>query len=384
MRNLGKVYNSLFTAAVHISPLVLRKYSFHTDHLPEINEPFLMLANHTTELDFLMASCAAGVPMRFVLGEHLLRGHLGSLLQRIANPIAVPKGASSVPAVKEILHRLRQGDNILLFPEGSRSFHGETVPQNSSLGKLVKLSGAALVTYRIQGGYFVAPRWASYTRVGPMEGHVVHVYSSEKLGSMTASEIADNINSDLHENAYDTQQLRAHRYKGKALAEGLENYLIICPHCGGYDSLVSEGDRFHCKLCGLQGVYDEYGFLQGRDLDYHSVYDWGKWIEKRFDTDVSRRNADELLFTENDIRLYRIDAVVHNIQSYKTASLKIFRNRFEIGDYSLTRKTISEMAMLYYGKSLLLKSKEGYVGMTGPTVHGWKTDRLYRLEKAGS
>ncbi len=375
-------YKIIFYILLLFIPLLLKKYRFRTDRLEKTEEPFLMLANHTTESDFLMASYAAGRPVRFVCGEHLFRGRFGTIMQWLADPIALPKGASAVSAVKEILRRIKQGENILLFPEGNRSFNGETTPAKPALGKLIKRSGAALVTYRIQGGYFVAPRWAYRFRKGPVEGHIVHTYSASELRNMSADEITESINRDLYENAYATQEINPRRYKGKALAEGLENYLLICPNCGAYDSMETSGNCFRCRHCSMEGVYDEQGFLQGKDLHYHTVYDWGKWIEQRFDQEQKKREKGELLFTEADICLSAIDPINHCSQERMTGSLKIYRNRFEIGEHSFLFAEITDMAMLYFGKSLLFTCGKDYYSMTGPVFHAWKADRLFRLFKA--
>ena len=378
-----KRYETLFRSALPVFRLLLKKYRFQTDHLPVMDEPFLMLANHATESDHFMAACAARQPMTFVCGEHLLRGKYGRLLKSIANPIPVPKGASAIRSVREILRRLRHGENVMLFPEGSRSFHGETIPMQSSLGKLVKTSRAALVTYRIQGGYFVAPRWAYHFRRGPMEGHVVGVYSSEQLKTMSAAEITEAVNRDLYENAYETQRRRRARYRGRGLAEGLENYLICCPRCGGYDTMESEDNRFRCRSCGLEGLHDEYGFLQGDGLPFRTVYDWGKWIESKFDSDMAARGAGERLFTDTPVRLYEIDADDHSTFDRTVGNLKLYHDRMEIGAFVFPFSEILEMSMLYFGKSLLFTCNGNYYGMTGPVFHAWKADRLYRLYQKG-
>ena len=378
-----KRYAVIFRSLLPVFSVLLRKYRFRTDHVQQMDEPFLMLANHATEVHHYMAACAAQTPMTFVCGEHLLRGKHGKLLKNIADPIPVPKGASAVLAVKEILRRLRRGENVMLFPEGSRSFHGETLPMTNAIGKLVKMGRAALVTYRIQGGYFVAPRWAYHFRKGPMEGHVVNVYSSEQLKGMTAEEITEAINRDLYENAYETQRRHPQRYLGKGLAEGLENYLVCCPRCGGYDTLESEDNRFRCRKCGLEGVHDEYGMLLGENLPFRTVYDWGKWIETRFDADMAERMAGELLFTDSPVRLYEIDAKDHSTLDRTVGNLKLYHDRMEIGAFVFPFAKITEMSMLYFGKSLLFTCSGAYYGMTGPVFHAWKADRLYRLYQKG-
>ena len=78
-----KRYAVIFRSLLPVFSVLLRKYRFRTDRVPQMNEPFLMLANHATESDHFMAACAAQTPMTFVCGEHLLRGKHGKQLKNI-------------------------------------------------------------------------------------------------------------------------------------------------------------------------------------------------------------------------------------------------------------------------------------------------------------
>ncbi len=144
------------------------------------------MANHCTEVDMIMLVKAIKPHQYFVCGEHLLRSKFGPKLKLLYNPIPEFKGASATKTVSEIIRRIRAGCNIMIFPEGSRSFNGETLKQPVATGKLVKLAKSGLITYRITGGYFVAPRWAYNFRTGPLEGKIVHRYTPEEIAAMSA------------------------------------------------------------------------------------------------------------------------------------------------------------------------------------------------------
>ena len=356
--------------------LVLHKYHFKTDKMKDIGENYIILANHTTEVDMVMVAAAFPQHMYFVCGEHLLRTKFGKALQKYFDPIPAPRGASHAKAVMEIMRRLKNGNNIMLFPEGCRSFNGETIPVTRATGKLVKRAGCALVTYRTSGGYFVAPRWAHHFRKGHMEGRIAGVYSSAELKEMTPQQITDIINRDLHENAYEVQRANPLPYTGEDLADGLENYLLICPKCGRYDTLKTEHNRFSCS-CGLSGTIDEYGFLQGDDLPYDTVYDWGEWMKTRFDTDTADKPDDELLFTETETRLYEISAADHTNTDLAVGDVEIYRNKIVAGGREFAYSDISELSLLYYGRSVLFTHSSGYFGITGEHFHAWKIERLW-------
>ena len=113
--------------------------------------------------------------------------------------------------IKEIMKHIKAGYNVCLYPEGRHSYNGITMKQDDSIGKLVRISGAALVTYKIEGGYFLKPRWSRFKRTGPISGHVTGVYSSEELKNKTPKEITEIINKGIYEDAYLTQE----KYKYK-------------------------------------------------------------------------------------------------------------------------------------------------------------------------
>ncbi len=378
---LNKLIYSIARAAVR--PFMSSKYRFKTDMVPVMDEPYIMLANHTTEDDMFFTAIASSKHMNFVAGEHLLRNkNYGWLLRTLINPIPLPKGGSPLTAVKEIFKRAGAGDNICMFPEGKRSFHGETIPSPASLGKLIKGTGCALVTYRIRGGYFTYPRWAPrHHRKGHVEGKVMGVYSSSQLSEMTPQQITDIINRDIYENAYETQRKMMWPYIGENKAKGMEHILFMCPCCGGMDTIKTEGDNFSCS-CGMHGTYDDYGFLKSDELPFDDVLSWMRWIEPRFDEIVSLHADDELFYTEDSIRLYKMLDNYEN-EDITNGSLKVYTGKMIINDnpdHTFPFKEIQALSILF-GNILLFTHKGVYYGITGDEFKAWKCARLWHLVK---
>ena len=373
-------------ARFFVKPYVRRKYQFTTEKLPSVGEPFILLSNHTTEDDMLFTALASRQPMSFVCGEHLLRNRLyGKLLRSLVNPIPLPKGGESFGAVREILKRLKAGENVCMFPEGKRSYHGETIPCAVATGKLVKKAGCALVTYRIRGGYFTYPRWARrHHRKGRVTGEVVGIYSSEQLSGLSAREITDIINRDTYENAYDTQRENRWLYTGENRAEGLEHILFLCPRCHGMDTIRTEGDAFRCTGCDLHGVYTDRGFLEGPELPFDNVLSWMRWMEPVFDDFVRGQEPGSLLFTEPEVLLYRQREDYKN-EDIARAELRIYGDKMVLGNLESSAEfrefrfeDISALSVLY-GNIVLFTHRGVYYGLTGESLHAWKCARLWHL-----
>ncbi len=376
-------YKFIYKTVGSLAPLILRKYGFKTDRISKKDEPYIVVANHLTEVDMIMLSGAFSEHMYYVGGEHLLRTKAGPKLKWAQDPIFTFKGAPSVDTMLEVIRRLRAGHNVMIFPEGSRSFNGETIKLDSGIAKLVKTAKCALVTYHIEGGYFVAPRWAYTTRTGPIKGHIVNIYSSDEIKSMSTGELTGCINRDIYENAYETQRKNMYAYKGKRLAEGLENYLVKCSCCGAFDSMVTEDDRFRCTECGQSGRYTPEGFLEGEGLRFDSVYDWGVWSEHETCEYIKDFEGDGPVFRDDDTVLYEVLSD-HRRIDLESGELLGYKDRLEINDEVFRFEDMSGMDMLYFGKTLVFSYKKRHMAVTGEHFHAIKYQKLfdtYRTKK---
>lgn len=373
-------YRFIYKTVGGMAPLILRKYSFKTQRISKKDEPYIVVANHLTEVDMIMVAGAFSEHMYFVAGEHLLRTKAGPKMKWAQDPIFTYKGAPSIDTMREVIRKIKDGHNVMIFPEGSRSFNGETMKLDSGIAKLVKMAGCALATYHIEGGFFVAPRWAYTVRTGPMRGDIVNIYSSEEISRMSKEELTDCINRDIYENAYETQRLKMDTYKGERLAEGLENYLVKCSRCGAFDSMVTEDDRFRCTECGQSGRYDSRGFLKGEGLRFDSVYDWGIWSEDETCEHIKAFEGSGPVFTDTDTVLYEVLAD-HSRVDINSGSLRGYKDRLVIGEEEFGLKDINGMDMLYFGKTLVFSYKKRHLAITGEHFHAIKYQKLYDVFK---
>ena len=255
-------------------PWLKRKFNY-TPELCHAEGTFLVLANHNTDWDPLLLALAFPRYMSFVASEHIFRwGFAAKLIIFFMNPIARLKGTTASDTALTMLRRLKKGISVAMFAEGNRSFNGLTGDILPSTGKFARASGAGLVTYRFDGGYFTSPRWCgSALRRGKLTGRVVNVYTREQLKAMSAEEVNEAIRRDLFVNAYEVQRKEMVRFKGKNLAEHLETVICRCPSCGRLDTLHSAGDTLSCD-CGFSVRYNEYGFVEGDGAPFDNRTDW--------------------------------------------------------------------------------------------------------------
>ena len=253
------------------------KFGYTFQVAKQLPDTYIVLSNHTTDYDPLFVASSFPQQMYFVGSEHISRWKwLYTLLTYAFEPIMRPKGTVGVTTTMEVLRKVRGGANVCIFAEGSRCWDGITGPILPSTGKTIKSAKCGLVTYKIVGGYFASPRWSlKNTRRGYVHGAPVNVYTPERLAAMTVDEINTAIIRDLYEDAYARQLESPRAYRGRGLAEQMENFLFICPQCGQVDTIRSHGDTVECTACGLMFRYDEYGMLQG--VPFRTVRDLAAW-----------------------------------------------------------------------------------------------------------
>ena len=274
---------------------------------PEV--PSLIIANHNSNLDPPLVGLAFSKQMYYIASEHSLRdGFSSRLLKFLFDPIAINKTRADVSSIKEMIRRLKAGANVCLFAEGDRSFTGATAPVPPSTAKLAKISGADLITFRIEGGYFTTPRWAAKKRRGRMTGRFVNRYTAADLKKMTEEQILEAIDRDIYEDAYERQKVRLDRFRGKNLAESIETALYLCPGCRRIGTIRSEGERFFCE-CGLSGVYTETGFLEGESLPFSAITDWGRWQDGELAAIIEKNRGGPICSDEGQ-QLFKVRAAV--------------------------------------------------------------------------
>ena len=326
-----------------VSAWLRRKFNFDPE-ICTVKGPFLVLCNHNIDWDPLLLACAFPDYMSFVASEHIFRwGLKGKLIRYLMNPIARLKGTTAGDTAMTILRRLRKGVSVAMFAEGNRSFNGLTNEILPATGKLARSSGAALVTYRMDGGYFTSPRWSDSLRRGKLTGRVVNVYTPEELKAMRPDEVNAAIRRDLFVDAYAVQRKEMVPFRGKRLAEHLETVLCRCPRCGAIGTLRSEDDMLRCA-CGFAVRYNEFGFLEGGDAPFDNITEWDAAQTEQLCALADA--ADGPIFSDDGMVLKEIFPDSHTDMLLGSGSITLYADRLECCGQSFPLDEISGFSLV--------------------------------------
>ena len=356
------------------TPILKTLYNYSFEVYKDLKGPYLVLANHNTDLDPGLVAASFPQQMYFVASEHVYRaGFASKVLRYLFEPIAKRKGTSDTVTVMKSIRALREGKNVCLFPEGQKSFNGRTGEIHLATGKLVKASKASLITYKLEGGYFTTPRWGYGIRKGKMHGSIVNIYDPETLEKLSAEEITDIIIKDLYEDAYEKQKENPIAYKGKNLAKGLEHSISVCQSCKKLDTLSSIKNKVFCNECGFSTTLDKYGYFD-ENSKFKTVAQWDDFQQeelKKFVED-KKSGVSTFLFENTDSTLKSVKAE-HQEENLGTGTFSMFTDKFIFRvegkeDLELLHQDIVDISM--YGKQGLVFSdnKGNYYDLTSDKI----------------
>lgn len=151
--------------------------------------PVLLASNHCSHLDPPLIALSVFRRLTFLAKEELFSVPvLGSLILSFgAHPVARRQG--DVKAIRTALRLLKEGDVLLIFPEGTRSEDGHLQIFENGLAWLSLRAGVPVVPMHITGTYEAYPKGARFPR--PAKVHV-------RLGAPIYPETGRNENNSVN------------------------------------------------------------------------------------------------------------------------------------------------------------------------------------------
>jgi 1-acyl-sn-glycerol-3-phosphate acyltransferase len=119
--------------------------------------PVVLLATHQSYLDPLLIGCFMPRPIGYLARDTLFTGILGWLI-RAYDAIPIDREGGGLAGIRATLKRIKQGDAVLLFPEGTRSEDGQLQPLKPGFIALVRRGKASIVPLGIAGTFEAWPR----------------------------------------------------------------------------------------------------------------------------------------------------------------------------------------------------------------------------------
>lgn len=137
-----------------------------------LNEGSVIIAsNHESFLDPPLVGIAYDKAVYYLARKTLFRGPCAWLYPRW-NAVPVDQEKPDMNSLKNIIKLLRSGEQVVLFPEGQRTFDGTLGEGQAGVGLIAAKSKAMIQPIRIVGARQALPRGSGRLKFHPITIHV--------------------------------------------------------------------------------------------------------------------------------------------------------------------------------------------------------------------
>ena len=240
----------------------------------------LVLAQHRSRVDYIYVyaglkhsryNAMCGYQNVFQPIIYTLFKHLGVIAKMLYQPDA--------HATLQLMRAAKQGNSLLVFPEGIQSTSGSTHPINPATIKLLEKLKMPVALVTLKGAYFTRPRYTSDTKAGKITVHFSKLFDTEDFQNYTKEELYSRLLKAFTYNEFAEHADEPIAFRGKKPnIDGLDNIIYKCPQCHKEHQLWIEGDTMRCS-CGFAVRMDEYYRLLpvSGELPFQNHDQWYKW-----------------------------------------------------------------------------------------------------------
>jgi 1-acyl-sn-glycerol-3-phosphate acyltransferase len=123
---------------------------YNPERVP-LEGPVILASNHASYIDPPLVGAGPPRQINFLARDNIFHVPILAAILRSWEVVPVDRDGGTGRGLKMILGRLERGGAIILFPEGTRSRHGELNPARSGIGLTVIKSTAPVVPCRVFG-----------------------------------------------------------------------------------------------------------------------------------------------------------------------------------------------------------------------------------------
>lgn len=186
------LYNAIKIFAGFVLLFVFRIKRNGIENIPK--EGGVIIAyNHRSNWDPVIASITCTRQLRFMAKEELFKNPVFGALIKKLGAFPVRRGKGDIGAMKSSLKILKNGEVMLMFPEGHRIKDGRKVKAKPGVAAIAQMAHVNVVPACISGKY----SWMSKITVTYGKPVSLEEYYGQKLDGEKLQEIADGILDEI-------------------------------------------------------------------------------------------------------------------------------------------------------------------------------------------
>jgi 1-acyl-sn-glycerol-3-phosphate acyltransferase len=178
------VYNIFYNLAKLLARMIFSMRVIHPERMVE-SGPLLIAVNHSSFFDPPLAGICSRRGVFYLARKTLLKWPFFGPLFPAMNVIPVERDGNDMSALREVIKKVKEGNAVLLFPEGTRSLDGDLQPARAGIGLVIAKTGAPVLPMRIFGAYEAFPKNArrfQLSQISVVIGEPIH-FSAEEISN---------------------------------------------------------------------------------------------------------------------------------------------------------------------------------------------------------
>ena len=158
------LYTLIIQFLILIFKIVFRIKVYGKKNIPKVGG-FILASNHVSYLDPITLGVACPRKLNFMARHDLFCNPLFSWFITILGAFPLKRDSYDSSALKEAIRRLKNGNALVLFPEGSRSINGISNEPQPGIGFLVVKACVPVIPAFIRGTELVLPKGSKFIRL---------------------------------------------------------------------------------------------------------------------------------------------------------------------------------------------------------------------------
>jgi 1-acyl-sn-glycerol-3-phosphate acyltransferase len=154
------VYNIFYNLAKLFARVFFSMRVIHPERMVE-SGPLIIAVNHSSFFDPPLAGICSTRGVFYLARKTLLKWPFLGPLFPAMNVIPVERDGNDMSALREVIKKIKEGNGVILFPEGTRSRDGNLQPARAGIGLVIAKTGAPVLPMRISGAYEAFPKGAT-------------------------------------------------------------------------------------------------------------------------------------------------------------------------------------------------------------------------------
>jgi len=214
------VYSLLRTFSRLIGVTFYRFRCEGREHWPAVGGG-LVCSNHQSFFDPNLIGMTCPRQMNYLARDTLFKIPVLREVMTFLDAIPIDREGSGLSGLKETMKRLRAGELVLIFPEGTRTHDGELLPLKPGFCSVARRSHVPLIPVGIDGAYQAWPRTSPLPLPGKLAVVIGQPITAEEAAAMNDEELVAELDKRMRACHMGARRVREGCFVDPLLLEGL-------------------------------------------------------------------------------------------------------------------------------------------------------------------